>query len=141
LFERYFQQYFGAEEPDKHGIGNLLTKDASQCVLQFRSAAERFRLIDDKNTWPVLVPYDERAEELLGLLRSKEINKGILRQLQRYTVTVYEHEFKKLRGIGAIEELQPDLWAVCVTNAYDKQRGLLMTDDLYSTDAASSVLS
>ena len=140
LFEKYFQQYFGSEQPDKHGINELLTKDAQQCVLQFRSAADKFRLIDDKNTWQVLVPYKEKGETLLRRLASGEMHRGILRELQRYSVSVYEQEFKKLREIGAIEELQPDLWAVCVTNAYDKSRGLLLADDFYSKDAEGMVI-
>lgn len=140
LFGRYFQQYFGAEEPDKHGICDLLTKDAMRCVLQFRSAAERFRLIDDRGTWQILVPYNDKGEKLLKRLRFGDMNRDLSRQLQRYTVTVYEIEFKKLRDIGAIEEVQPDIWAVCVSNAYDAMRGLLMADDLYSVDPASLVI-
>lgn len=143
LYESYFEQYFNAIELDKHGINQLLMRDAASCVVQFRSAASRFRLIDDKGTWSILVPYDngsQKGEELIRRLSAGEMHRDILRQLQRYSVTVYEHEFRKLRDIGAIEEVQLGMWAVCVTNAYDKDRGLLLADDLYAGDAASSVM-
>lgn len=140
LYENYFEQYFSAIELDKHNIGELLTRDAQRCVIQFRSAAEKFRLIDDKGTWSILVPYDKRADGLIGMLRNNEMNNGILRKLQRYSVTVYENEFRKLRDTGAIEEVQLGIWVVCVTNAYDKDLGLLMADDLYAGDSASSVM-
>lgn len=140
LYPRYFEQYFGAEDPDKHCIRDLLERDALQIQIQFRSAAEKFQLIDDKSTTSILVPYNARAEGLIGLLRRGEHNRGILRQLQRFSVTVYEHEFVKLRDIGAIEEVQPDLWVVCVSNGYDERLGLLMGDDFYSCDAASLVI-
>ena len=107
---RYFEQYFGAEDPDKHCIRDLLERDALQIQIQFRSAAEKFQLIDDKSTTSILVPYNARAEGLIGFVAKGEHNRGILRQLQRFSVTVYEHEFVKLRDIGAIEEVQPDLW-------------------------------
>ncbi len=143
LYENYFEQYFSAIDLDKNRIVDLLTKDAGRCVIQFRSAAEKFRLIDDKGTWSILVPYDngsQKGEKLIRRLSSGEMHKDILRQLQRYSVTVYEHEFRKLRDIGAIEEVQLGIWAICVSNAYDKDRGLLLADDLYAGDAASSVM-
>ncbi len=140
LYERYFEHYFNAVDVDKHSVVDLLTRDAGQCGIQFRTAAEKFRLIDDKGTWSVLVPYDQRAEGLIGKLKNGDVNKGILRQLQRYSVTIYEHEFKKLRAIGAIEEIQMGIWAICVTNAYDNECGLLLADDLYVGDASCSVM-
>jgi CRISPR-associated endonuclease/helicase Cas3 len=140
LYEKYFEQYFSSIELDKQGIGELLTRDADRCIVQFWSAASKFRLIDDKGTWSILIPYNQRAEGLIGKLKSGDVNKEILRQLQRYSVTVYEHEFRKLRDMGAIAEVQLGVWAVCVTNAYDKNLGLLLANDLYAGDAASSVM-
>lgn len=139
LYNQYFEQYFSAVDVDKNGINDLLHRDAGQCIVQFRSAAEKFRLIDDKGIWSILVPY-EKGEELICRMSAGEVHREILRELQRYSITVYEHEFRKLRDIGAIEQIQPDIWAVCVTNAYDKDRGLLLADDIYAGDAASSVM-
>jgi CRISPR-associated endonuclease/helicase Cas3 len=140
LYESYFQQYFGSVDVDQNRICELLYQDAQQCVIQFRSAAEKFRLIDDKDTSSILIPYGFRAEGLIRALKFGDMSKRILRQLQRYSVTVYENEFRKLRDMGVIEQIQPDIWAVCVTNAYDEKCGLLLADDIYAGDAASSVM-
>ena len=140
LYPDYFRQYFGAADSDKHGIVSLLTKDAAHGIVQFRTAAEKFRLIDDKGTWQILVPYGEDGQKWLDILRATGPERYLMRKLQRYSVNVYEHEFRKLRDIGAIEQLQLDMWAVCVTNAYDNDCGLLVADDLYSTDPSTMVL-
>uniref|UniRef100_UPI0025BC601A CRISPR-associated helicase Cas3' n=1 Tax=Desulfonatronospira sp. TaxID=1962951 RepID=UPI0025BC601A len=54
----------------------------------FRDVAERFKIIDQKMT-PVIIPFDEQAEELIQSLRFAETKGGILRSLQQYTVQVY----------------------------------------------------
>ena len=140
LYQRYFEQYFGSVDNDEQAITPLLTRDAGSGVVQFRSAAEKFRLINEQGSHQILVPFGSKAENLIGVLRSGEVNRGILRKLQRYSVSVYEHEFNKLRTIGAIEQLQLDVWVVCVTNAYDEKCGLLVADELYSSDPSQSVM-
>ncbi|MCU7862276.1 MAG: CRISPR-associated helicase Cas3', partial [Candidatus Thiodiazotropha sp. (ex Lucinoma kastoroae)] len=139
LFETYFRQYFGQESPDKHGIMPLLTKDAHQCMVQFRTAAEHFRLIVDAGQ-SILVPYGDDGFKWLDLLQKQGPERYLLRKLQRYSVNMYENEFNKLRDIGAIAELHPGIWGLVISNGYDEQRGLLQADDLYSNAADKSVL-
>ena len=133
LYEDFFRYYFSAENSDKHGVMPLLVKDASFLQIQFRSAAEKLKLIDDKNTRQVIVPYEDEGERLIGMLESGVAERFLLRKMQRYSVTVYEQEFRKLQEIGAIKQvsLALDLWAVGVTNAYDSVLGLLPTEALY----------
>jgi CRISPR-associated endonuclease/helicase Cas3 len=139
LFEAYFRQYFGQESPDKHGIMPLLTTDASSGMVQFRTAAERFHLIDDAGK-SILVPYGKDGFKWLDLLQKLGPERYLLRKLQRYSVNVYEHEFKTLQDIGAIAELHPGIWGLVITNGYDDQLGLLHADDLYSNHPDQSVL-
>ncbi len=138
LYSQYFEHYFSQTNLDAKGIVELLTKDASQGYVQFRSAAEKFKIIDDSATHNILIPYDQEAEKWIGILRSKNTEAQLTRQakrrLQRYSVTVYESQFKKLRDIGAIEEITLGIWAICVTNAYDETKGLLSLEELYSGD-------
>jgi CRISPR-associated endonuclease/helicase Cas3 len=138
-YRDYFSHYFNNLELDKHDIMTYLTKDAGHGNVQFRSVAERFKIIDDKGTHQILIPYNEEAEKLLSILKNSEPERYLMRRLQRYSVTVYEQDFRKLRDIGAIEEVKLGIWAVCVTNAYD-ERGLLMTDDLYSSEASTLII-
>lgn len=138
LFELYFRQYFGQESPDKHGIMPLLITNARQGIVEFRSAAQRFRLIDDVGQ-SILVPYGEAGFKWLDLLRKRGPERYLMRKLQRYCVNVYENEFRKLKDIGAIEELHPGLWGLSITNGYDNDLGLLLTEDLYSNKPEQSI--
>jgi len=139
LFDAYFRQYFGQESPDKHGIMSLLTTDARRGMVQLRTAAERFRLISDAGQ-SILVPYGKDGFKWLDLLQKQGPERYLLRKLQRYSVNVYENEFKKLRDIGAIAELHPGIWGLVISNGYDERLGLLQADDLYSNAADKSVL-
>jgi CRISPR-associated endonuclease/helicase Cas3 len=140
LYQTYFQQYFGATDPDEYGVLPLLTDGAQKCVVQFRSAADQFRMIDDKASRQIFVPYDEEGQKHIDMLKAGLLERYLMRKLQRYCVTVYENDFNQLKNIGAIEMVQMDMWAVCVTNAYDPVRGLLVADDLYSSNPACTVM-
>ena len=139
LFDSYFDQYFAQESPDKHQIMPLLTQDARMGSVQFRAAADRFQLIPD-NGVTVLVPYGEQGFKLLDQLRHRGPERWLMRKLQRLSVNVYENEFSALCALGAVSELQPGIWGVCVTNAYDEQLGLLPADQIYSGKPKDSVI-
>ncbi|WP_186435305.1 CRISPR-associated helicase Cas3' [Rheinheimera sediminis] len=138
LYERYFNQYFSQENPDKHQIMPLLTQASRYGMVQFRSAAQRFSLIPDSGV-SVLVPFGKEGFKLMDQLRYMGPERWLMRKLQRLTVNIYENDFKALRKLGAIEELQPDIWGVCVTNAYDQQLGLLTADVLNKSQPDSCV--
>lgn len=139
LFETYFRQYFAQENPDKHEIMPLLIKDSRQGIVQFRSAAQRFRLIDDAGQ-SILVPYGDEGFKWLDMLKSKGPERYLMRKLQRFSVNIHEKEFEKLERIGAVEELHPGIWGLCITNGYDSELGLLPADYLYTGRAGNSVL-
>jgi CRISPR-associated endonuclease/helicase Cas3 len=56
---------------------------------QFSEVAKKFRLIDDWQV-PLIIPFDERACELIRQLRNPNIplHRRLLRNLQRYTVQI-----------------------------------------------------
>ena len=159
-FAEYFRRFNGKGDVDKHKITRLLTAESSNenpLVIKFRTAAERFRLIDnqgvalvapfiplarqekdgksqvvktselddffrqhldgveisawqdvlDKQRFPQPVdnsfgqtdqpPLPEPFESWFKFLESDPLkHKWVYRKLQRYTITVYEHELKKL---------------------------------------------
>jgi CRISPR-associated endonuclease/helicase Cas3 len=136
-FTRYFEHYYsaaGKEGLDKMGIHELLTKDAVQCKIQFRTAAEHFQLIDDGDSVSIIVPYanpeDPRRDSrpLLTRLRAGELHRDLLRGLQRFTVTVRRHDFQHLEKAGELEELGPGLWALKNETAYHGELGLLIEE-------------
>ena len=137
LFTRYFSHYYskvGKEGLDKYGIDELLTRDAARCRIQFRTAAEKFQLIEEDGGVSVIVPYtnpedphrDSRPH--IKRLRAGELNRSLLRALQRFTVTVRKHEFSILRNAGELEELAPGCWVLKNETAYHPDLGLLVTE-------------
>ncbi len=138
LYSRYFEQYFNVDK-DKYGVIPLLTKDAGDCVIQFRSAAEKFRIIDDSATVQILVPFDDASEKLLNSLSIVGPKREIMRKLQRYCVTLYNLEFDKLKNLGAVEEVHPGIYALCASNAYDKVMGLQTVEAICLSAPENSV--
>ena len=68
LARQFFEHlYVRAPSLDKHGITDLLTRDARDGQIQFRTAAQKFRLIDDSAYQTILVRY-AASDALLGKL-------------------------------------------------------------------------
>ena len=139
LFNAYFRQFFAQVDADAHQIMDLLRLDSNRGEVQFRTAAERFKLIPDVGT-TILVPYGIVEFDLMDRLKREGPHRMLMRKLQRYSVNIYDQEFLALKSIGAIEELSPGIFGVCVTNAYDESLGLLPADRIYSGKPAQSVI-
>jgi len=94
---------------------------------QFRTVADKFRLIENDMV-PIIVRYDDEAEELIRQLEFIEFPRGILRRLQQYTVQIYRHQLSPLDEAGAIEVVA-DIYPVLVDNScYHEQMGLVLPD-------------
>jgi len=96
--ERYFSLMNARGERDKHDILGLLNASHSNdapLAIQFRTAAEKFRLIDNKGV-SIIVPFKPKGMEkspVEGWVEQLEFDsslKGAYKKLQRYTVTVPE---------------------------------------------------
>lgn len=131
LFEQYFAElYWKANSLDAKEIVPLLNpyhNDLQECSIYFRTAAARFRIIDESLQETILVPYGE-GERLINLLKSKGPDRWILRKLQRYTVNVYKHDFNQLRQRGALEEVCPKIYALVTSLDYSEETGLLVEE-------------
>jgi CRISPR-associated endonuclease/helicase Cas3 len=133
-FDRYFRHYYAKAAQsgglDRERILDLLTKDAAQGCVQFRTAAGKFQLIEE--TANVVVPYcnpgDEKRDSriLLRRLRAGEMHRDLLRSLQRFTVSVRPHEFSRLRGENEVEEIVPGISVLRSETAYSDELGLLI---------------
>lgn len=108
----FFSDLNNQGDRDKHRICELLKAENSPDTplgIQFREAAERFRLINDMGIG-VVVPYrrDEQEESVinqwLAMLEQDGSLKWIHRKLQRYSVTLPEPLAKQLHAMGAIYE-------------------------------------
>jgi len=126
-FERYFRQFYlnGVASWDKHGIHELLTQDARELKIQFRTAAERFRFIDDVDTLPILVWWDG-SESLIGKLEKDGPERWLMRKLQRYSVNLPRRDVMRLQETGEVREIRPGIFAQDVDTLYDRQLGVVM---------------
>ncbi|WP_313916188.1 CRISPR-associated endonuclease Cas3'' [Tahibacter sp.] len=127
-FRTYFDRYYAKGGFDKQEIGHLLHPDQAA----FRTAAEKFRLIDE-DAETVIVPYKPEpdqpspAGQWLHMLDKQGDAKWLRRKLQRYGVNVPRQIFDRMLRNGDVEE-RAGLW-FAVDSRYDKVLGLLLPDD------------
>jgi CRISPR-associated endonuclease/helicase Cas3 len=139
-FARYFPLYYGGfASLDKHGIVDLLRSNRDM-VMEFRTAAERFRLVDDQQQASVIVPYQSpnadaaRIEPLIALLRQGKAERWMLRKLQRYTVTVRQTTVNLWQARGDVDELLPGMFVLTDTQRYDARLGVLPEGQMLDAD-------
>jgi len=128
-FERYFPLYYaGFASRDKHGIVDLLRKN-SRFEFEFRTAADKFRLVNDEDQATVIVPYigegKTSIQPLIEKLRRGDTDRWLLRKLQRYTVTVRRKQVEKWQARGDVRELVPGMYLLTDDLRYDGRLGLL----------------
>lgn len=117
----YFRQlYARIDKFDDKQIQELLYKQ--EC--EFEKAAEVFRLIDD-NTTSVIINWGESIK-LYELLVSQGPSYALMKKLAQYSVNIREHDFKKLKNIGAIEEPFENIYAITNPSFYKSDTGLTM---------------
>lgn len=122
-FEQFFKTLYWikGDSLDKEGIIGLLAND-NELRISFRTAAEKFRLIDDAASASVVVRYGE-GTRLIELMRRQGPERWLMRKLQRFVVNLPRYVHDKLVADGAIEELQPGVFIQAQGNMYDEQLG------------------
>lgn len=140
-FRAYFQDLYWKHGPrlDRHGILDLL--DHGQMLeIRFRTAAEKFRLIDDAQL-PVLVRH--RNQDILHRLRELrekrwEPDRRMRREMQRFVVGIPRRLHLELAASGKIEEWFPGVWVQNSTGMYDPEVGFAAGDPVLH-DAADLI--
>lgn len=125
-FKTYFEHFYTqAKSRDEQDIESLLCKDAPQLKIQFRTAAQRFRFIKEEG-YAVLVTYGEGAKWIEQLKKTGPYRE-LMRQLQRYTVTIHEQDKNRLVKSGDIRELTAltGVYELLTAGLYDQKLGLL----------------
>ena len=93
------------------GNKKLIKEDKYLLNQSFKTAAEIFKVFEE-NTLDVIVPYDERARELINRIDSmyecsedyfnyEELNQ-IVQEIKPYLVSVYDNEYRKLLDSGKV---------------------------------------
>lgn len=135
LFEKYFNElYWKANSLDSKEIIHLLSpSDYQDCGISFRTAAEKFKIIDDSLQKTILVRYGEN-DEWIELLKCKGPERWLMRKLQRYTVNIYKDDFYSMLRKGSIEEIYPNIFAITNDFVYSKDIGLLVDETFYNPE-------
>ena len=96
--------------------------------MPFKDIAREFVLIGNSGR-SVFVPYDEKSKELLQQLKCGVRNRDLMRVVGQYVVTIYENQFQKLAGQGALELLDESLCVLNDMERYDREKGLIIDMD------------
>ncbi len=122
-FEQFFSEFYWLQGKglDKHDIlVDLQMSSDFRC--SFRSAAEKFHLIDEAGQAPVVVMYGDGADLIRTLEQSKP-ERWLLRRLQRYVVNLPRYLHSRLLAEGAIRELHPGIYVQGHRALYDGDLG------------------
>ena len=132
-FGEFFRRLYGDARLDEKDICRLL-RVGREADVMFRTAAERFRLIDEQDGATVFVRYrrapnDDSIGMWLNTLKKHGPDRWLLRKLQRYGVTIYHTDLQRLLKQGDIEPLGGDFPGLYVQSAdndvlYDKVLGI-----------------
>ncbi|MDP2752220.1 MAG: hypothetical protein Q8O31_06410, partial [Rhodocyclaceae bacterium] len=134
LAKQFFEHlYVRAPSLDKHGIHKLLTQDSGECQIQFRTVAEKFRLIDDSAYQTILVRYGDN-DVLLGKLEKEGPQRWLMRKLQRYSVNLPKHIFAQLEKQGDMREIWQGIYAQIGDKLYDKSLGVVVDGNIAPDD-------
>ena len=131
VIAKYYRLYFkDIPDFDTEGIEKNLTEDPED--INFESAAERFKLIDDEGTFPVIVPYMEEGKALVRKIRNHEIlTREDYHRMQEYSVSLRQGDYSTLLGHGNIEQIPwgEDFISVLVDdNCYDSVAGVVISN-------------
>ena len=130
----YFRELYALKgrELDKENILQKHSKAAKSLDFPFQTIADKFRIIKSPML-PLIIPFDSKAEKLIDALRHADHIGGILRELQPYTVQIYEKDLAALYKDRLIEQVNEQTFGKQFyalsgkLNVYD-EAGLKMKD-------------
>ena len=130
----YFRELYALKgrELDKENILQKHSKAAKSLDFPFQTIADKFRIIKSPML-PLIIPFDSKAEKLMDALRHADHIGGLLRELQPYTVQIYEKDLAALYKDRLIEQVNEQTFGKQFyalsgkLNVYD-EAGLKMKD-------------
>ncbi|MBK5252111.1 MAG: CRISPR-associated helicase Cas3' [Peptostreptococcaceae bacterium] len=141
--QRYFKLLYWEDEKllDKKRIMERSRLGDKDFIYPFSDIAKDFKLIENDMV-SVIVPYGLKSDDLkhhklesiFNKLRFSKYKKGVINELQPYTVQVYRHEFKKLIEAGALEQPVDGIYLLVRGNLYKPDMGLEIPDVAYRQD-------
>lgn len=122
---QYFRLFYSkCNTFDKAEIKKSLYEGVGEMNFLFATAADQFRLIDDKDSVSILVGYGDGAT-LLEELKRIGPEFWLLRKLQQYSVSVRKWDFEQFRKQGTVGEYA-GIFILEDGRCYDKRAGLVL---------------
>lgn len=123
--EYYFRQLFDLERDnlDAKGILKAIKEGGHELAFPFCTIACDVQLIDSA-MYPVVVPWDDKAKELMEEAESSFFPAKMSRALQPYIVQVYQHDLTAMEKEGAVKSVGDFLKFVTDSSFYDTRFGL-----------------
>ncbi len=124
-FEKFFREFYWlqGERLDKYQVLlDLQNNQYTKLRYSFRTAANKFHLIDEAGQAPVVVMYEEGAD-LIRTLEKERPDRQLPRRLQRYVVNLPHYLHSKLLAEGAIREVHPGIYVQGHRALYDENLG------------------
>lgn len=109
---KYFELLYDSKNTDSKELIGKIKKTAKSLDFPFAEISDAFQLIETP-TVSVIVPYKNEEKEaneidiktLLDELRFSDYPNSVIRKLQPYTVSLYEHEFDQIKSNGGIKTI------------------------------------
>jgi len=106
---KYFELLYDSKNTDSKDLMGKIKNNAKSLEFPFAAISDVFKLIETP-TISVIVPYKDGDDEtdieaLLDELRFSEYPNSVIRKLQPYTVSIYEHEFNQIRKNGGLKAI------------------------------------
>lgn len=134
-FQRYFRAFYARQNLDQHQIVDLLSERSGPMEFNFRSAADKFRLIDDEGQSSLLIPLNrlidghDHLAPLIAKLEAGEADRWLLRSVQRYVLNIRQRQLDELLHTGAVRMLACGIYVLEDDTRYDRRYGLLPRDN------------
>lgn len=122
-FTAFFRELYWlhGERLDGQGIVKLLENDR-EMRYSFRTAARKFKIIDDTTQAPVIVQY--KNAELLDQLERRGPERLLMRRLQRFVVNIPRRKLQRLVDDLAFREVYPGIFVQTQGSLYHPELGL-----------------
>ena len=122
---QYFRLFYSkCNTFDKAEIKKSLYEGVGEMNFLFATAADQFRLIDDKISVSILVGYGDGAT-LLEELKRIGPEFWLLRKLQQYSVSIRKYDFEQFRKQGTVGEYA-GIFILEDGRCYDERAGLVL---------------
>jgi CRISPR-associated endonuclease/helicase Cas3 len=129
--EHYFRLHLWQhnDQWDEHGISEPEMFNANSMIFQFRTAAQKYKVIDDQSQ-SIFVPYGEDGAAMVErLIGSVFPYRSLMRKLQRYSVSVPSWKYQKMLEAGVIEVVHEHATVLIDNAIYDEAVGLCFEDE------------